>query len=130
MTNVPPRISTLDIIARYLGYDHWESLRAHDIQTENSSFDERDECLPNQFPQGQKVQVSYLPNRKLILEYVGDYRFRVIESENSKLKTGDELTLTHLLRGYPLMASDVVRDGNPLGSFTAGKAQGIDFKLL
>jgi len=28
------------------------------------------------------------------------------------------------------LVSEVVRDGNSLGSFTAGKAQGIRFKIL
>jgi len=64
------------------------------------------------------------------LEYTGDNHFRVIESEHSKLLAGDLLTLTHIVRDYPLLVSRVERDGQDLGAFTAGKAQGIDFDLL
>ena len=62
--------------------------------------------------------------------YLGANRFRVQESINSKLRAGDELTATHIVQGYPLLVSDVLREGQSLGSFTAGKAQGIRFKIL
>ena len=125
-----PRTSTLDVIARYLGYEHWDALRIYDEQTENSAFDDRDEYLTCFFKPGQMVYVSYLPNRTVEMEYLGNSRFRVLSRENSKLMVGDELTVTHLVRNYPLMATDVIRNGTNLGSFTAGKAQGIDFELF
>ena len=125
-----PRISTLDIIARYLGYDDWEALRLMDANSSNSSFDDRDEYLACYLEIGQRVLVSYPPNRTLTIENQGDNHFIVLESENSKLLKGDQLTLTHLVRGYPLLVADVMREGSSLGAFTAGKAQGIDFELL
>ena len=125
-----PRTSTLDIIARYLGYDDWETLRLMDANSSNSSFDDRDEYLACYLEIGQRVLVSYPPNRTLTIENQGDNHFIVLESENSKLLKGDQLTLTHLVRGYPLLVADVMREGKSLGAFTAGKAQGIDFELL
>lgn len=125
-----PRTSTLDIIARYLGYDDWETLRLMDANSSNSSFDDRDEYLACYLEIGQRVLVSYPPNRTLTIENQGDNHFMVLESENSKLQKGDQLTLTHLVRGYPLLVADVTREGQSLGAFTAGKAQGIDFELL
>ena len=74
--------------------------------------------------------ISYPPNRRLAIEHLDSNRFRVLESENSKLLAGDLLTLTHIVRHYPLLVSEVTRDGQNLGAFTAGKAQGIDFELL
>ena len=49
---------------------------------------------------------------------------------NSKLKEGDEIVLTHFVKGYPLLVSEVIRNGKSLGRFVAGKERGIDFKLL
>ena len=74
--------------------------------------------------------VTYPPNREITMEYVGDNHFSVIESKNSKLLKGDLLTLTHIVRGYPLLVSEVIRDGENMGSYTAGKAQGINFILF
>ena len=125
-----PRISTLDVIARYLGFANWEALRMVDENSSNSSFDDRDEYLACYLEKDQQVVISYPPNRSVIIENMGDNHFRVIESENSKLLKGDLLTLTHIVRHYPLLVSEVIRDGRSLGAFTAGKAQGIDFELL
>ena len=125
-----PRTSTLDIIARYLGYDDWEALRLMDANSSNSSFDDRDEYLACYLEIGQRVLVSYPPNRTLTIENQGDNHFIVLESENSKLQKGDQLTLTHLVRGYPLLVADGTREGISVDPFTAGKAQGIDFELL
>lgn len=125
-----PRTSTLDVIARYLGYANWDALRLMDESNSNSAFDDRDEYLACYLEKGQQVMISYPPNRTLTIENMGDNHFRVIESKNSKLQKGDLLTLTHIVRHYPLLVSEVVRDGQDLGSFTAGKAQGIDFELL
>ena len=38
--------------------------------------------------------------------------------------------ISHIVKGYPLLVSHVWRDGADLGSFTAGKAQGISFKIV
>ena len=103
-----PRTSTLNIIARYLGYADWESLRLEDAAHSNSVFDNRDELLACSMARGQKLLIS----------------------ENSNLCQDDLLTLTHIVRHYPLLVSDVIREGKSLGAFTAGKAQGIDFKPL
>jgi hypothetical protein len=79
---------------------------------------------------GKRLQISYLPDRQIELEYIGENRFRILKSLNSKLKSHDEITITHVVQSYPLLVSEVVRDGKSLGSFTAGKAQGIRFKIL
>ncbi len=123
-----PRTSTLDILAHYLGYADWDVLSAIDSKS-NSSFETpTDEIRTQELPIGQRIQVNYLPDRQLIIEHLGEGHFIVRHSENSKLHTDDEITLTHLVSGYPLLISHVVRDGNDLGSFTAGKTQGITFK--
>ena len=125
-----PRTSTLDVIARYLGYTDWDELRLLDENSSNSSFDDRDEYLACNLEQGQQLVISYPPNRSLTIEHLDGNRFRVLESENSKLLPGDMLTLTHIVRGYPLLVAEVIRGGQNLGAFTAGKAQGIYFELL
>lgn len=125
-----PRISTLDVIAHYLGYPEWEALRLADENSSNSTFDDRDEYLACHLESGQQLAIAYPPNRRLTIEHLADNHFRVMESRNSKLREGDLLTLTHIVRHYPLLVAEVMRDGQNLGAFTAGKAQGIDFELL
>ena len=97
----------------------------------NSSFESSsEEIRVSELSEGQCVQISYLPDRRLVMAYQGNGRFLVQMSENSKLLAGDELTITHIVQGYPLLVTEVVREGKSLGSFTAGKAQGIRFKMI
>jgi len=125
-----PRVTTLDIIASYLGFENWESLHVYDDKS-NSSFDiSSDEVRVNELLVGQRIQISYPPDRRVVITCQGQNHFVVESSLNSKLQVGDELTITHIVEGYPLLVSKIVRDGQSLGSFTAGKAQGITFKLL
>lgn len=125
-----PRTSTLDVIASYLGYENWETLCIFDDKS-NSSFDAMDDELRlESLSVGQLVRISYLPDRWLIMKYQGDCRFIVLSAENSKLCADDELIITHIVSGYPLYVSEVKRKGKTLGSFTAGKSQGINFERL
>lgn len=125
-----PRISTLDVIARYLGFDHWDALSVYDSRSNSSFESSSEEIRVCDLTVGQRVQVNYLPDRQIELEYLGSNRFRVQKSINSKLMADDETTITHIVQGYPLLISEVIRDGKSLGSFTAGKAQGVRFKIL
>lgn len=125
-----PRTSTLDVIARYLGFDNWDVLSIYDNKSNSSFESSSEEIRVSELSEGQCVQVSYLPDRRLVMAYQGNGHFLVQMSENSKLLVGDELTITHMVQGYPLLVTEVIRDGKSLGSFTAGKAQGILFKLL
>ena len=124
------RITTLNIIARYLGYEDWDALKLIDNQKGNSVFDEeKDELHSTQLVIGTMIEITYLPDRRLIIKYLGGNSYLIVESQNSKLLSGDLLHIEHIVRGYPLLVSEVVCDGASLGSFTAGKAQGINYRI-
>ena len=125
-----PRVSTLDVIARYLGFENWDVLKIHDDRSNSSFESSAEEIRVNELSVGQCVQISYLPDRQIEIAYLGEMHFHVRKSLNSKLKIGDEIILNHIVQGYPLLVGDVIREGKSLGSFTAGKAQGIRFKIL
>ena len=125
-----PRPSTLDIIARYLDFENWDLLKCFDDKSNSSFSADDDEIRVSDLVNGQHIQISYLPDRLIELEYCGDEQFVVRESRNSKLQEGDELEISYIVKGYPLLVSHVRRGGADLGSFTAGKAQGVSFKIL
>lgn len=126
-----PRITTLNIIALYLGYEDWNALKLLDNKKGNSGFDEtQTEIHAAQLELGTMIEITYLPNRKLVVKYLGDSSFVVVESINGKLCVGDLLALDYIVCDYPLLVSEVMREGKSLGSFTAGKQQGIKFNIL
>lgn len=125
-----PRISTLDIIARYLGYGNWSTMQQLDTGS-NSDFGPMEDSIhTSQLPATQKIAITYHPDRTVIIQHLGGGHFTVLSSVNSKLHVGDKIQVSHLVASFPLLVSHVIRDGQDLGTFTAGKAQGIHFSLL
>ncbi len=120
-----PHASTLDAIARYLGYAHWDELAAVDDEG-NSDFEAPDgEIRSADLQVGDEVEITYLPDRRVVLSYLGDHRYRVTLSEHSKLQTGDEVEILSFVLHHPLLALQVWRGGTPLGQFTAGRVSGL-----
>ena len=120
-----PHASTLDAIARYLGYAHWEELSKIEDKG-NSDFDSSDEEVRSTDLQpGAIVEITYLPDRKVSMKYLGNNHYQVEESQNSKLQVGDELEIQNFVLHHPLLVLNVWRSGESMGQFTAGRVSGL-----
>ncbi|MDE7389051.1 MAG: hypothetical protein K2M97_07370 [Muribaculaceae bacterium] len=121
-----PRPSSLDIIARYLGYTDY-NLLAKDLEKDADISDFRAiESLDSaDLEPGEHVRISYNPNRMLELSYLGDNRYEVVESQGSKLLKGDKLMIAGFYVGFELLISDVEREGCHLGAYQAAKQGGL-----
>lgn len=123
---VTPRGSTMDIFARYLGYNDLRDMeRQLGDAADISMFTAVDEIRADSLAAGTRIQLTYSPGRRLLLTYAGDGRFIVDEAENSKLLKGDIIRATHFAKGFELLVSDVVRDGASLGQYHAAKDGGL-----
>lgn len=126
-----PHTSTLDAIARYLGYAHWDELSKIEDNGNSDFGAPDDEIRSADLLSGAHVEITYLPDRRLTLEYLGDNRYRVTDSENSKLQNGDEVEIFNFVLHHPLLVVNVWRDGESLGQFTAGRVSGLSsIKLI
>ena len=120
-----PHTSTLDAIARYLGYAHWEELSKIE-DNGNSDFDSSDEEVRSADLQPDSiVEITYLPDRKVRMRYLGNCHYQVVESLNSKLQVGDELEIQNFVLHHPLLVLNVWRSGESMGQFTAGRVSGL-----
>ena len=120
-----PHASTLDAIARYLGFAHWEELSQIEDKG-NSDFDTTDQEVRSADLQTDAVvEVTYLPDRKVRMKYQGNNRYQIIESLNSKLLVGDEMEILNFVLHHPLLVLKVWRSGQTLGQFTAGRVSGL-----
>ena len=120
-----PHQSTLDIIAKYLGYAYWEELTNIEDKG-NSDFETHDDELRSaDLARGAEVVITYLPDRVVTFCHLEGHRFRVVDSQNSKLQEGDEVEIHHFLLHHPLFVVNVWRNGQALGSFTAGRVSGL-----
>lgn len=120
------RLSSLDIIARYLGYPDY-NLLSKDLgeDTDISDFSSVDGIESGDLEIGEQIRISYHPNRMLLLRCIGDNKYEVIESHGSKLLTGDKLIISGFYVGFELIVSDVEREGKHLGSYQAAKQGGL-----
>lgn len=124
---VVPRLSTLDIIAKYLGSQDYESLvREIGDDADISVFTPID-CLEVQtLEKGSQLRIAYDPNRVFVLTYIGDYKFIVNEVVGSRnIMKGDMLTITQLAVGHRLVVAHVCRNGEDLGSYESAKYKGL-----
>ncbi len=121
-----PRGTTMDIIAQYLGYSDMKDMASKlGNQSDISMFTPVDQLDIAGLEEGTQIQIAYDPDRVIVLTYMGDCRFIVNESINSKLRKGDKVHITQLAKGFELMVGDVVRDGNSIGSYHSAKNGGL-----
>ena len=122
-----PRISTLNILARYNGYPDFPQYRTHLQVNEcgSSEFILSVQVLAAGLLPNQLLEVAWAPNRYLLLRHVADTNFVVETAKNSKLKEGDSFSAPYFEVGQPLVLPWVMRDGERLPSYIAGKSGGL-----
>ena len=120
-----PHASTLDAIARYLGYAHWEELAKIEDQGNSDFNSSDDEVRSADLQVGKVVEIAYLPDRVVTLRYLGNNRYKEEQSQNSKLQADDEVEILNFVLHHPLLVVQVWRNGESLGQFTAGRVSGL-----
>lgn len=125
-----PHMSTLDTIAKYLGFSHWDELMKVE-DNGNSDFNASvEEVRSADLHPGERVEITYLPDRRLVFCYHGNNFYEVIESQNSKLHVGDSAEILSFVQDHPLLIVQVLRNGTSLGQFTAGRISGLSSVTL
>ena len=120
-----PRMSTLDILARFCGFENYDQMKCKVAEEGDSDFEKKADILSSSLCEGAVVCFEYLPDRKVKLLYLGNSRFKVVESINGSLRKNDIITVTEFNLHFPLAVSNVKRNGENLGKYTAGKISGI-----
>ena len=124
---VEPRHSTMDVIARYLGFSDYDNfLMEIGEDADISMFSPIKLIESTQLVKGTRIKVNYEPNREFELEYAEDGRFVVIDIKGSRnIHVGDVMKITQLAIGHRFVAAHVWRDGKDLGVYEAAKENGI-----
>lgn len=121
------RLSTLNLLSHYLGYSDWDGFRRHLEENSESQSNEmiNPTLLSSSLHNGERVEIQWQPNRRCILEYLGENSFVVIESEHSKLQKGNTFECLSFYLHHPLYIDNLVQGDNAPVSFVVGKRDGL-----
>ncbi len=124
-----PRHNTLSVLSRLLGYGEWDDyLRQLPIRNNiESELFTGDGIRSSELKKGESIEVAWLPNRCCVFRYEGEQRFTVMESSNSKLQVGDTFAAACFLVGRPMHLDNIVRNGQALMNYVAGKKHGLTY---
>lgn len=126
-------LNTVNTLARLIGYDDFESFAgAPDLSSQSTSemLAESHVVSADRLNIGMRLIVTWSPDRKLVLEYIGSETFRVQESQNSKLQKDDTFLCRQFVSGMPLFCNRLLRAGFPTMSYVCGKVGGIRVKSV
>lgn len=119
--------TTLTLLTRYLGFADWDDYLSHlacDGGVESHSFPGVG-VRADELNVGDRLLLSWLPNRKCVVRYLGDLCFEVEQQQNSKLRAGDRFETACFLEGQPMYLDRLVRCGMPATSYVAGRKHGL-----
>lgn len=119
------RSSTLVILAKYLGFNGWDDFLENLNQDNGSDPVLSPLVKAEDLSVGDRISVSWKPNRRCTFRYLGNQQFVVETAENSKLKTGNTFSCSVFILGAPLYLTNLVQDDKAPVTFVAGKKDGL-----
>ena len=125
LPDVKPTESTLQTVARYLGYGSWRLL-VKAVEGKNSEIDGTSGAIyPADMPVGTSITVDYEPRRQVVLKVVTEGLCQVESVNSGKLKVGDLLDVPIVMAGQPFIAKHLIREGEDIGSYKGGIEGGV-----
>ena len=123
------RNSTLNVLSKALGYENWDAfiLKLKSENMDNSDLVMSESVSSSDLKIGDRLMITWQPNRVCRLKYLGDNQFEVMESQNSKLKVGDTFRCGLFILGEPVYINDL-RQNNGTGEpklFVIGNKSGL-----
>lgn len=121
------RPSTLDILARFVGFPDWETFVSDYCEVESVQSSHRvvsKSLYTKDLNVGNQVEIAWNPNRRCQLNYLGNNLFEVIASENSKLKSGDRFLCQRFTMNQSLYV-ELLTEGGSTELFVMGNKGGL-----
>ncbi len=128
---VVPSKFTLYVMSRFIGYKDFETFCNHCENGEvQSGIVEREHLSADRMYIGQKLQLTWRPDRRCVVEHLGDGRFVVVEAENTKLSVGDTFVCHLFIAHEPLFIDNLIHNGGTSTTYVAGRKDGIMFVVV
>lgn len=124
---VQTRRHTLDVLARLTGFQDYEDFcaRADGLDEVQSGILSESSVTTEGMGRGQRLVITWRPDRRIVVKHLGDSRFEIIEAENTKLCVGDTFRCHLMIQHEPLYLDDVVHLGQLAMTYVAGQRDGV-----
>lgn len=122
------RESTLDILARFAGFPDWKTFVADYCNVPSAQSSRRimaSSYSADQIPQNTLLAIEWNPNRHCLLLHLGNGRWRVEQSINSKLAIGDTFSCQRFILNEPLYLNDFKHADDEPALFVVGNRGGL-----
>ena len=124
-----PRKYTLNLLSRFLGYRDFEHFSQQQGVVQ-SGFVDAAVLYADELHEGDKVLLCWAPNRRCELSYLGENKFVVESSLNSKLMVGDTFVCAQFFQKELLIVSQLMREGKLMGNYAMGKQGGVTWSEI
>lgn len=124
--------STLDILALYVGYADFAAYERNERlnPTDTSYMMSSNNICARNLAVGQKLCLTWFPDRKVVVCHDEGTQFHVISSLNSKLEAGDCFDVDYLINRCPLILANVRRGDNELMDYICAQDNSLDITLI
>lgn len=124
---VQTRRHTLDVLSRFTGYRSYDDFCAHE---ENKDDVQSGICMEERITTetmrlGQRLIITWLPDRRIVVKHLGGSKFVIQEVENSKLCVGDTFRCHLMIQHEPLYLDELIHQGLPPTAYVAGQRDGV-----
>lgn len=96
-------LHSLDLLSRMVGYNNWDSFLKDESDIPTSQVFDNKKLKSFSLEPDEKMKLTWQPNRVVLVEYQGCNKFKVLESQNSKLQTGDVFHCEQFMESKPLI---------------------------
>jgi len=127
-----PRISTLSILARFIGYCDFAAFCGIGNSGGEASLPflgRRLSVLDGLMP-GDRLRLTWHPGRVCDVVYNGSLHFRVEASQQTRLKPGDTFLCSIIIEGLPLYLDQLQQNGSSPTTYICGRQGGVFFVCL
>lgn len=127
-----PRLSTLNILSRYVGYSDYETFcKFQQVDGEcESNFLQNNSLSTKSLRKGDSVRLMWNPDRCVTAQYIGLCMFRVVDSKNSKLSVNDTFICEHIVENVPLLLSNLIHENGDPVNYICGNKSGVKFQII
>ncbi len=124
---VQTRRHSYDVLARYLGHESYRAF-VDDVarkQGVQSMILANNKLTPDDLAVGQRLCITWLPDRRVVVEHQGEGHFLVTDALNAKLAAGDTFTCHLMIQDEPLYIDNVQHQDTLYPAYIAGKIDGV-----